>query len=178
MKAKTTLPLAGVLAVLVALLFGYLTGTPEAVFNPLAPGVRAALARDPRNTGIEMAIFGRSGKLYVDLAKFDTNKAPVDLFRCLAITAETLKNETFSDVILSREKKPVYLLTGSYFKKLGSEYQQENGVYLIRTFPENLMDPTTRQKSFQTWEGGVLGVAKNQLEDFNVFTQRWVTSGR
>jgi hypothetical protein len=45
-------------------------------------------------------------------------------------------------------------------------------VYVIRTFPEKLTTPGG-VSAFLTWEGGLLGVANKQMEDFNDFHDQW-----
>ena len=45
-------------------------------------------------------------------------------------------------------------------------------MYTIRTFPENLRTPDG-ERAFSVWEGGMFGVLKAQMEDFNEFHDEW-----
>jgi hypothetical protein len=45
-------------------------------------------------------------------------------------------------------------------------------VYTIRTFSENVMNPDGTN-AFPQWTGGMLGVLKEQMEDFDDFNKKW-----
>ncbi|HXF47992.1 MAG TPA: hypothetical protein VNL73_01025 [Verrucomicrobiae bacterium] len=111
-------------------------------------------------------------KLILDLRKVSLDKAPADVFRCLNHAAEALASKDFTTVELQFRGKPKFLLEGSYFKTLGQEYELQNPVYTIRTFPENVknMDGTA---AFSSWSGGMLGVLQKQMEDFLEFNKQW-----
>jgi len=42
----------------------------------------------------------------------------------------------------------------------------------MRTFTEHVFSPDEK-KAFSTWTGGLLGVVKQQMEDFVEFHKKW-----
>jgi len=52
------------------------------------------------------------------------------------------------------------------------EYESQNPVYTIRTFPENLYT-IDGKNVYGEWTGGLLGVVTKQMEDFNDFHKKW-----
>ena len=57
-------------------------------------------------------------------------------------------------------------------KTLGEEYGQQNPIYTVRTFPENLF-LTDGTNAYGQWTGGMLGVLGKQMEDFADFNKKW-----
>lgn len=133
------------------------------------------ISNDSRNSGIELAVSYDSyinfKTIVFDLEEFK-GKAPVDLFRAFLQYADAMQKQKFDYVILSYRGNRKFKIPGNYFKQLGSEYSTQNPVYTMRTFPENLLhlDGT---KAYGQWTGGVLGVLKQQMEDFNDFIRKW-----
>jgi len=75
-------------------------------------------------------------------------------------------------VILSCRGKKKFTFDGTYFKQLGQEYESQNPMYTIRTFPTHLtaMDGS---KPFTEYVGGVLGVLGTEMEQFTEFNEQW-----
>lgn len=134
------------------------------------------LSGDPRNKGIEASAhfdsYVDSSGLVFDIQAVDTEKSPADVFRVLLQFAEAVQGRSFERIVLAHRGKPKFQLEGSYFRQLGQEYSTQNPVFTMRTFPEHLerLDGT---KPFGSWTGGLLGVVKEQLNDFGDFHKQW-----
>lgn len=144
----------------------------------VAVPVAAKLSGDSRNHGVGLYAYRTWGLspdgLTVDLIQIDAGKAPVDMFRSLFQTAQTLRGRHFTKVTLARRGKPVFVMSGADFHELGASFEVgENPIYLIRTLPEKLYKPTG-EGAFGHWEGGWLGVLGKQMEDVNAFAREWV----
>ena len=68
--------------------------------------------------------------------------------------------------------KTKFKIDGNYFQTLGEEYSWQKPIYIVRTFPEHLKNPDGR-RAHPKWTGGLLGVTKEQMEDFNDFHKKW-----
>ena len=134
------------------------------------------LASDPRNEGIRARCHFRYyldyDTLVFNLTSVSGHKATIDVFRVLLQVADALKSRRFGKVILAHRGTPKFQLEGGYFQELGEEYSFQNPVYTMRTFPEHLYRPDGSQ-AFGTWSGGLLGVLKEQTEDFAEFHKDW-----
>lgn len=134
------------------------------------------LESDPRNEGIRVVARYQNyvvfSTLVVDIKSVDGDKAPADVFRVLLQYAEAMRDRSFDRVILASSGKNKFFIEGSYFEQLGGEYDYQNPVYTMRTFPQHLFDPDGN-RAFGTWTGGVLGVMGKQMEDFTEFHKRW-----
>jgi len=135
-----------------------------------------AIKSDPRNVGIEASAHYENyispSVLVFNLTKVSENNSPADVFRVFLQYSERMKNKSFDRVMLAHNGKVKFQIQGEYFKNLGMEFQDQNPVYTIRTFPENLSRPDGTQ-AFGTWTGGILGVLAEQMNDFNKFHQEW-----
>lgn len=130
---------------------------------------------DPRNKGIEAkAHYGGFGfsTLVFDLRDVSGTNSRADVFRVLLHYAHAMKDNEHDSVELAFRGKTKFVISGTYFKTLGEEFDFQNPVYTIRTFPENLRTPDGG-RAFPVWEGGVLGILKAQMEDFNEFHNQW-----
>ena len=131
---------------------------------------------DPRNQGINISAhyknYVQPSTLLLNVKSIDTEKSFADVFRAFLQYASHLKEEQFESVILQSQGKNKFMLEGKYFKQLGQEYGDQNPVFTIRTFPENVytMD---NQKAFPERKGGWLIVSMKQMEDFAQFHKRW-----
>lgn len=100
----------------------------------------------------------------------------MDLLRGLFQAAKVLHEDgrSFSKVVLERSGKPMFMMEGSAFAELGSEFGAgQNPIYLVRTLPEKLHHPDGTS-AFGSWTGGWLGVMGRQMEDVNKFALEWV----
>lgn len=131
---------------------------------------------DARNDGISYSTHYKHyilpSTLVFNLKEVPLDKAPADVFRVLLQSSEALKEKQFDYVELSYKGKTKFKLEGEYFSKLGKEYEFQNHMYTMRTFPENIME-VDGTKVYATWEGGMLGVLTKQMKDFEDFTKKW-----
>lgn len=134
------------------------------------------LESDSRNSGIQMtAHYGNyvvSSVLVLDLRKVSGRNSSADVFRVLLQYAEAIQKKEFKIVNLACKGKTKFVLKGDYFRELGKEYDFQNPVYTMRTFPENIYNPDGK-KAFPSWTGGLIGVTGKQMEDFAEFHQQW-----
>ena len=141
--------------------------------------VQTELNNDPRNSGINITThyenYIEPNTLILDLKEFSGDKSKMDIFRTLLQTAYALKDDDFKSVNLQYQGKDKFIIPGSYFKELGKGYNDENQMYTIRTFPENILD-LNGNKAYESVEGGFLGVLNAQMDNFNDFSKKWYAS--
>ena len=134
------------------------------------------IQEDTRNEGISVNVHFKfytiPTTLVYDLKSISTDKAAADVFRAFLQTSSALKDKMFVTVEISYKGQTKYFIKGDYFSKLGTEFGDQNPMYTIRTFPENLFK-TNGEAAYQQWTGGALGVLGKQMEDFNDFTKNW-----
>ena len=166
---KRLLIVGAVFAAVVIAIFGW------NYFSLQAP-LDAALSPDQRNEGIvaraHFDFYIQPNVAVFDLRSVGSQKAPIDVFRAFLQFAHALKDRQFERVVLAHAGKHKFQIEGSYFHKLGNEYNLQNPVYTVRTFPENLhrMDG---KSAYGQWTGGMFGVLKGQMEDFTKFHREW-----
>ena len=161
----------GSLVLFVALVVGVIYAINHAVNGPL----QKVIGDDARNAGVEAkAHYGNIGLsvLVFDLRNVSSNVSRADVFRVFLHYAKAMKDKRFDKVQLAWRGKTKFVISGSYFQKLGQEFDSQNPMYTIRTFPENLRTPSG-ERAFPEWEGGLLGVLKAQMDDFNHFHDQW-----
>lgn len=131
---------------------------------------------DPRNSGIHIAAHYKyyliPSVLVLDMKEVSSEKSPADVFRVFLQYASEIQQMEFETVNLNSKRKTKFILKGSYFRELGEEYDFQNPVYTMRTFPENVYT-LDGQKAFPSWTGGLLGVTGKQVEDFTEFHKQW-----
>lgn len=160
----------GLLIFLVALLQGYSYFTLKA---PLAKVLRS----DSRNRGIEASAYFQyaipAGSIVLDIDSIRSDLRPVDMLRVVLQFAETQQQTSCEWVILASRGKERFKMRGSYFRKLGADYDFQNPLYTMRTMPENLYRMDGR-KAFPEWEGGALAVMGEQMKNFSEFIGEWL----
>lgn len=138
--------------------------------------VQQVLESDTRNQGISVfahyQYFVVPSVLVIDLRKVSDTNSPADVTRVLLQFAQSQKSRAFSLVTLAHMGKPKFTLKGEFFQTLGIEFGEQNPVYTMRTFPENVYN-LAGTAAFETWTGGMLGVLGKQMEDFNEFHKQW-----
>lgn len=174
-RSKRTWSVLGTLLVGILAVWGmnyFLVGQP----------VTTKLSADPRNNGLDLSAHYQyyldPSTLVIDLQKA-SGASPADIFRALLQTAEVLHegNRYFTQVILARSGKPVFMMKGDEFAALGSELAGgQNPVFLLRTLPEKLLLPSG-EAAYGHWEGGWLGVLGKQMEDMNLAARKWAEGG-
>lgn len=170
------LVLAAATVAAVLLAAGILIAMNSAVGAPVA----RALNSDARNEVFAMKAhlgsYVDSSVLVLDLRDAG-EAAALDLWRGLFQAAQAFHDSgrTFKRVVLARGGEPVFLIAGEDFERLGAQYAAgENPVYLLRTLPEDLRTPAG-EAAYASWEGGLLGVATEQLNDVNDAARVWAS---
>ncbi len=142
----------------------------------LARPVDDTLRKDPRNEGIKASLhfdhFISPAVLVFDLSDVSAERSAADVFRVFLQSAYTLRDHRFETVRLSFRGTVRFVIAGEYFRQLGNEYNQQNPVFTMRTFPEHLMLPDG-SRAYSSWTGGLLGVVTRQMQDFLDFHKRW-----
>jgi hypothetical protein len=134
------------------------------------------ISEDHRNMGLSISAhyeyYLNPNVLIINVKKVSGSNAPADVFRVLLQFAEKMQKSKYEYVHLQSKGNFKYMVTGEYFSTLGREYSFQNAAYTIRTFPENVY-LKNGEKAFSSWSGGIIGVMKEQMEDFNRFTTKW-----
>ncbi len=94
----------------------------------------------------------------------------MDVFRIFWQYSNELKTKSFDKIILSSKGQPKFYIRSSHFNQIGREYDMQNPIYIVRTFPENVYN-INETKVFDSWIGGLLGVIARQMSDFNDFAK-------
>jgi len=138
--------------------------------------VSKTISSDGRNSGIQLNLHYKNyvslNVLVFNLKDISEDKAAADVFRVLLQAASALKENEFETVELAFRGKSKFKLKGKYFQELGIEYETQNPVYTMRTFPENVLN-LDGESAYGEWTGGLLGVLNKQMEDFNDFNKKW-----
>lgn len=131
---------------------------------------------ESRNKGINADIHYQyyvvPSTLVFNIKDISGEKSPADVFRVFLQFSAKLKDRNFEKIVLANKGKEKFYLSGEYFRTLGQEFGTQNPIYTIRTFPENLYKPDGT-KAFGSWSGGLLGVVKEQMNDFLEFHKQW-----
>ena len=145
-------------------------------FVTLIQPTMSKINEDSRNDGISLdahyKFYVIPNTLELNLKKVPYDKASADIFRVFLQTSSALKDKNFDKVELKYKGKLKFILNGDYYRRLGSEFEEQNPMYTMRTLPENLYNPNG-EPSYSKWDGGMLGVLGKQMEDFNDFNKKW-----
>jgi hypothetical protein len=134
------------------------------------------LVNDPRNQSVKVRVHYDGwidfNTVVFDISDVSPNASRMDVFRCFLQYAEAMKGQRFKRVILAARGKRKFWLDGEYFQQLGQEYQEQNPVYTIRTFPTHLtaMDGS---HPFSEYTGGIFAVLQREMEQFTEFHDQW-----
>jgi len=138
--------------------------------------VAKVIQEDQRNEGIQIDLhyehYVLGSALVYDLTNVSNDKTAADVFRVFLQSAKKLSSHHFEKVVISFRGKSKFYIDGDYFNELGIQFGEQNPIYTIRTFPQNIHD-LNGKKAFETWEGGIFGVLKEQMDDFNEFNKMW-----
>jgi hypothetical protein len=134
------------------------------------------LSSDTRNDDVEVLVYYsdliNSKELIYDLRDFAGEKSQADLFRVFLQFADAIQDDNFESVFLSFDGNQRFMLHGDYYNRIGSEFDTQNPIYTIRTFPENVKN-LDGSDAYPEWTGGILGVYKKQMEDFDDLNKKW-----
>lgn len=161
------------LGIATTLIFGSAYG---ANYWALQRPMNAVLAEDERNAGVIVSVHWDSyvmrRRLVYDLRQVEGSKSMLDVFRVFLQFAKVLKDREFTDVVLAWRGREKFVVPGSYFQQLGRDFDSENPVFTVRTFPSHLKN-VDGSNAFGEWTGGLLGVLGKQMEDVTEFHRRW-----
>jgi len=135
-----------------------------------------AIEFDHRNVGVDVSVYYRGvfdkSVVVFDLQDVSGSNSRLDVFRVLLDFAERMQDNYCDTVELAFRGETKFKLDGFYFRTLGRERDFQNPAYTIRTFPQNLKTPSGLS-AYPEWTGGLIGVLKKQMEDFNDFHDNW-----
>lgn len=138
--------------------------------------VQNALSDDPRNNHVSMRAYLAWGvdpsTLVLDVRGMDGQNSMADVDRIMLTALKSLKEYSFTKVVLAYRGSHKFQMLGSYAQALGQEYGLQNPLYTMRTMQEHIYRPDG-SPAFGTWTGGWLGVMNKQMEDHNKFHQDW-----
>jgi hypothetical protein len=142
------------------------------------------LTMDGRNTGLVVSV------RYENMINFNVinfslenikDNSHEDIIRALFQYAWVIKTNghEFEKVYLNRQGERKFMLEGSYFSKLGDEYNKEDPMVLVFSVPANLYYPDGQRvyrdyNQGETETGDDLILATRQLKDVNEFMKRWM----
>lgn len=162
--------------ILVGCLLIIIVGVWAINYYQLQSKMNKVLNQDSRNKGIVVSVHFNKyvipSVVVYDLKSISKGNSVADVFRAFLQFANAVKDNNFDTIILSYKGKPKFKIKGDYFKKIGKEYSTQNPIYVIRTFPENVLT-LKGENAYSKWTGGILGVFKKQMEDFNDFNHKW-----
>jgi hypothetical protein len=131
---------------------------------------------DIRNQGIEISVCYKSitdrSIIVIQMIKLTNTNSRADVFRYLLQLAEKLSDKNFTKVEFAYKGISKFYLKGEDFRALGKEYNVQNPMYTIRTFPEKLKK-LDGSSAYETWTGGIFGVLEQQMKDFTDFHDKW-----
>lgn len=133
---------------------------------------KAIIDRDGRNENVDFNLTSKDTSLAFCINNLADEGSPLDVLRILLHTAELLNAQSYHEVELCFREEPRFLISGAYFKKLGEEFEDQNPMYTMRTFPENvkLLDG---QQAYGSRQGGLLYQMQAQMDDFQNMNNRW-----
>lgn len=138
--------------------------------------LQRVLSSDPRNHVVKVKAhfdgWVDMHSVVFDLTDIADDSRQVDIFRVLLQYAEEQKAQQYGQVILAAYGRKKFVIPGDYFQQLGREFDGQNPVYTMRTFPHHLsaMDGAN---SFPEPDGGMLWILNKELEQFNDFNKLW-----
>jgi hypothetical protein len=138
--------------------------------------LQRVLASDPRNSVVTaQAHFGGwidTQTVVFDITDVNGNSRPIDVFRVFLQFARAEKEHRFKQVTLSAYGENKFIVPGDYFHQLGIEYDSQNPMYTIRTFPQHIMT-MDKTHPFQKYDGGLFAVLAKEIEQFSDFNKQW-----
>lgn len=107
-----------------------------------------------------------------DVTDVSGQASKMDVFRTFLQYAQAMKDSRVKSVILAAKGKKKFILDGDYFNQLGEEYDLQNPMYTIRTFPLHVtnMDGT---QPYAEYTGGIFAVLGKEMEQFSDLHRKW-----
>lgn len=144
--------------------------------------INNVLTMDSRNVGLQVSV---RYNYYVDFNNVNFSLQDIkdnsheDIIRSFFQYAWVLTTNglEFDHIYLCRQGERKFMIEGTFFKRLGEEYNVEEPMLMVFNFPKNLYYPDgTRVYPDYTEEatGSDLVLATRQLKDFNEFMKKWM----
>jgi len=130
------------------------------------------LEKDARNQSVEFNLRTNGEELTFCINEISANAAAMDVFRVFLHTADVLKERKFEMVNLCFREETRFKLNGAAFATIGHDFEIQNPMYTLRTFPEKVLLPDGTP-AYETHRGGVLYLMKVQMADFSDMHGKW-----
>jgi len=140
-------------------------------------GLRAKLADCSSRHGIEVRVYYDSyistSDVVFDLRGVEgTSVRRIDPVHLLFQFGQLLDKRATRRLILARDGRKLMYLRSTDLTELANEYTHGNPVWSFNQLPERLKT-MSGDNAYPTWEGGWIGVLKEQSEDLNRFISDW-----
>jgi hypothetical protein len=165
---------------LAILLVALLVIAPVAVWAYNEVTVQKPLSRilisDPRNHVVKASAHYDGwldfNTIVFDVTDLSGDATRMDVFRLFLQYAQAMKESRVKRVILAADGKNKFVLDGDYFNELGREFDSQNPIYTMRTFPLHVtaMDGS---HPFSEYTGGLLGVLTKEMDQFGELQDKW-----
>lgn len=168
-----------------------MAGTGLSVMLLCLTGIEGSgrLALDPRNIGLADKLaacasreivggdvrvgYTLGGDIVFDVRSCKGDTRLIDPLHLMLQFGYKIRGERFRDVVISGGGEQVYRLNKSDLGELALEYELGGRIWAFNHWPERLRKPSG-EKAFETWNGGLLGVMKGQMEDMNLAIKTWL----
>jgi hypothetical protein len=135
-------------------------------------------ALDARNKDLVYELSGTPGEeITLDITGVEGDESGAVLFRLFWHTAAALEqnDQGNTNMVLASFGEPRYRVPGDVVNDIGSEYPDQNPVYLMRTFPARVKT-LDGASAFPERRGGLLYVTGKQMEDFGDLFKAWLVT--
>lgn len=146
--------------------------TLSACGDELNTEMDAILEMDPRNLSVNFSLQNKGNNLDFCVHNLSGEASAMDVFRVFLHAADYLKNRQFEKVNLCFRNETGFVLDGANFLEIGQEFETQNPMYTVRTFPEKLSLPDG-QAAYETHSGGLFYLMRVQMEDFHDMNNVW-----
>ena len=130
------------------------------------------IEKDHRNTSVDFSFYQNGEIFRYCIENLSDQGSSMDVFRILLQAADNLKNKQFSQVELCFRGSTIFILPGEHFSTIGKEFETQNPMYTVRTFPEKLKLPNG-ENAFKKHSGGTLYLMRVQMADFKDMNSIW-----
>ena len=97
------------------------------------------LEKDSRNKAVEFDLSTDGKNLDYCVKNVSADVTAMDVFRVFLHAADNLKDRQFEKVNLCFREEVRFVLDGADFAIIGKDYESQNPMYTIRSFPEKLL---------------------------------------
>lgn len=130
------------------------------------------IEKDHRNENVDFSFYVTGEIFRYCIDNVADQGSSMDVFRILLQAADNLKNQKFNQVELCFRGSTIFILPGEHFSTIGQEFEKQNPMYTVRTFPEKLKLPNG-ESAFKKHSGGALYLMRVQMADFKDMNSIW-----